>query len=83
MPQSHGTFWAFLGIFGHYWNLLEPFGNLPFYAAVILRHNLKTNNTMNDILRNTKLMGALTIATFAILAIFAYKSYKANKEITE
>lgn len=36
---------------------------------------------MNDILRNTKLMGALTIATFAIVAYFAYKTYKANKQV--
>lgn len=37
---------------------------------------------MNDILKNTKLMGALTIATFAIVAWFAYKTYKASKQET-
>lgn len=82
------TFWELLGIFGHYWNLLVLFGTLPFRADVILQqtfsssnNHLIKNNTMNDILRNTKLMGALTIATFAIVAFFAYKSYKANKGI--
>ena len=36
---------------------------------------------MDKILRNTKLMGALTIATFAIVAFFAYKQYKASKQV--
>lgn len=65
------------------------FGTLPFRADVILQqtfsssnNHLIKNNTMNDILKNTKLMGALTIATFAIVAWFAYKTYKANKPLT-
>lgn len=38
---------------------------------------------MDKILKNDKLMGFLTIATFAIVAYFAYKNYKNNKQLTE
>ena len=34
---------------------------------------------MDKLLKNDKLMGILTIATFAIVAYFAYKNYKANQ----
>ena len=36
---------------------------------------------MDKILKNDKLMGFLTIATFAIVAYFAYKNYKASQRL--
>lgn len=36
---------------------------------------------MDKILKNDKLMGLLTIATFAIVAYFAYKNYKASQPV--
>lgn len=36
---------------------------------------------MEKLLKNDKLMGFLTIATFAIVAYFAYKNYKSNQSV--